>query len=267
MQRVINRLILVFLIFLIAMLTFKIIQSSKIVAAPAVTLQEHKSEINKEQTNIEEIIKNYLLAHPEVIIDSLEQLQQKKIQESGVKAKNYLETNRSDIENSNGMPILGDENGDVTIVAFYDYTCSYCKKGDNNLKDLLKEDDKVKIILRPLPILGDEAKYSAKIALAVNKLFPGKFHNIHDNLMSIKPMNKENVHMLLLENEINIEAVENESESNEIKAILDKNAQMAQSLRIQGVPAYVINAELIPGLLDLDKLKTLINEIREQSGD
>ncbi|MGI4775804.1 MAG: DsbA family protein, partial [Janthinobacterium lividum] len=150
------------------------------------------------------------------------------------------------------------------IVSFYDYNCSYCKKGDKYLSQLLESDSKIKVILKPFPILGEYSMYAAKIALAVYKLEPSKFKAIHEGLMNSSQPTKTMITELLTTEDLDPSKVIEESESQEIKDVINKNFSLAGNLRIQGAPAYIINGKLMPGLLNLNALQQIVSESREQ---
>lgn len=127
----------------------------------------------------------------------------------------------------------------------------------------MQNDSKVKVILRPLPILGDASEYLARIVLAVYKVNPSKFKAVHDELIKIRDVSKESIKELLTENGLNATEIEETADSNEIKDLITQNMKIARSLRIQGVPAYIIDSKLIPGLIDFPQLLNIVKEIRD----
>lgn len=265
MQHIIGKILVIFVVIIGALFIFKTIKAS---STKSVSIEVKQNEELKqcEEERVKKIIEDYLLNTPEIIIQSIENLQRRKVQESEAKVNNYIKDNKIDIENSRNFPIIGNKDSDITIVAFYDYNCSYCKKGDVSLNELLQNDPKVKILLRPLPILGDASEYLAKIALAVYKINPDKFKAVHSELMKLRNVSKETVEELLAKNDLNITEVEEVADSSEIKDLITQNMQIARNLKIQGVPAYVINAKLIPGSVDFPQLLNIVKEIRDSQG-
>lgn len=187
------------------------------------------------------------------------------MQEMEIKTGGYIKDNKSKVEDSLTSPVLGNPNGDVVIATFYDYNCSYCRKGHNFINQLIKLDTGVKVVLKPFPILGDASNYAATIALAVYKTTPSKFQDIHNGLMDLKSITKESVEKLLLVNDLNPEVIAEEINKDEIKNLIDKNVKLAKGLKIQGVPDYIINGKLIAGMVDLDQLQTIVADIRSQN--
>lgn len=266
MQNIIGKILVIFLVIVGALFIFKTIKTSS--TNPVSIEVKQNNDIKKcEEEKVKEIIRDYLLNTPEVIIESIENLQKRKVQESEAKVSNYIKDNKIDIENSQNFPVIGNKDGDVTIVAFYDYACSFCKKGDASLNALLQNDPKVKILLRPLPIPGDASEYLAKIALAVYKINPDKFKAVHSELMKVRNISKETVEEILTKNGLNSAEIEEVADNSEIKDLIAQNMKIARNLKIQGVPAYVINAKLIPGSIDFPQLLNIVKEIRDSKGE
>ncbi|MCC8398365.1 MAG: DsbA family protein [Rickettsia endosymbiont of Labidopullus appendiculatus] len=267
MHSVISKILLIIVVVLIALFAYKTMKTPNAVSATVSinTVEQPLLEKKEAVEKIEQVVKEYLLNNPEVIIQSIEGLQRRKMQEMEIKTGEYIRDNKSDIENSPTSPVLGNPNGDMIIVAFYDYNCGYCKKGSNFINQLIKSDTDVKVVLRLYPLLGDASNYAATIALAVYKTTPDKFQDIHNGLMELKPITKESVEKLLLANDLNLEVIAEEINKGEINNLLDKNIKLAKGLKIQGVPAYVINGKLIAGMMDLEQLQRIITDIRSQN--
>ncbi|KJW02766.1 DSBA-like thioredoxin domain protein [Rickettsia endosymbiont of Ixodes pacificus] len=262
MQHIIGKILVIFVVVIGVLFVFKIMKTYS--TNPVFVEVKQSEDARKcEEERVQEIIKDYLLKTPEIIIESIEGLQKRKVQENETKVNNYLKDNKLGIEDSTSFPVIGNKDGDVTIIAFYDYNCSYCKKGDVSINELLQNDPKVKVILRSLPILGDASEYLARIVLAVYKVNPSKFKAVHDELIKIRDVSKESIKELLTENGLNATEIEEIADSNEIKDLITQNMKIARSLRIQGVPAYIIDSKLIPGLIDFPQLLNIVKEIRD----
>ena len=265
MQKIINRILLLIIVFLLGLLIYKALKPAPSISTPieptVIAKQENEGF---SQEKIELTIKEYLMNNPEVIVDAVEQLQKRKMQEMDLKVSSYINEQKSEIEDGTSSPVIGNASGDITIVTFYDYNCSYCKKGDRNINELLEQDPNVKVILRPFPILGEASIYAAKVALAVNALEPTKFKAVHAGLMRMSPINKDAIESLLASESIDLEKLTAEMDNPEIKNAITKNFELAGHLRIQGAPAYIINGKLMPGLIDVSILKEVVAQIRTE---
>lgn len=213
---------------------------------------------------IEAIVKDYIISHPEDIIASLENMQQKKVQASAAQAREYLQKNRDAIETADTPPVLGGMDADVSIVVFYDYACSFCKKANEFTNEVIKQDQGVKIILRPIAVLGESSILASKVALAVHKISPIKFNMVHNDLMNMRVINESAVKKLMEQHEIDYSLVENELNSYSVKQQVTRNFEFAKGLAIQGTPSYVINGQFVPGMLQVEKLQAIIAQIRSE---
>ncbi len=221
------------------------------------------AELTKDE--VQQVIKDYIIANPELLVQALEGLQTKKIAESTKKATEYIKANKEQIESAESPPVLGNPDGDIVMVAFYDYNCAYCRKANEVENEIIAQDKGIKIVLRPIPILGEKSVYAAKVALAIHKVSPQNFVAIHNELMKIAEINEVNVKAILLKYNIDYSMVENEINSFSVKQILDKNFNLAKELGIKGTPSYIINGNFIPGMIPADKLKGFVAQLRASS--
>jgi protein-disulfide isomerase len=216
------------------------------------------------KAEVQEIVKTYILNNPEAIIESLEEMQKRKIQEMKTKVQSLIQGKKPDLENSTHSPFYGNDKGDIVIVEFYDYNCGYCKKANNILSELIAADTGVKVILKPLPILGETSEYAAKIALAVFNSRPDKFKAFHDDMMNLKSFTKEALIDLCEKHQLEYSNIEDEMDKPEVKAEIQKIRDLAMEIEINGAPAFIINGEPYSGLLEMSRLQDIIKNIRSK---
>ena len=271
MQKIFTNILLGILLILVALFAYKILRKPEIVQTSLNNTQTDEEKVdqrvlNEPKLSEEELntkIHDYILNHPEVLVESLEAMQRKKIEESNKQTVDYLLQNKSNIENDGLPPVFGNKDGDITVVVFYDYNCSFCKQANLITNEILESDTGVKIILRPLPILGGTSMYAAKVALAVHKISEEKFPLVHNEMMKMKPITEEGIKALLVANQIDYQIVENEINSFAIKELVAKNFDLAKNLGIKGAPSYVVNSIFIPGLVDKERFTSIIGELRQ----
>ena len=271
MQKIFTNILLGILLILVVLFAYKILRKPEIVQTSLNNTQPDEEKVdqrvlNEPKLSEEELntkIHDYILNHPEVLVESLEAMQRKKIEESNKQTADYLLQNKSNIENDGLPPVFGNKDGDITVVVFYDYNCSFCKQANLITNEILESDTGVKIILRPLPILGGTSMYATKVALAVHKISEEKFPLIHNEMMKMKPITEEGIKALLVANQIDYQIVENEINSFAIKELVAKNFDLAKNLGIKGAPSYVVNGIFIPGLVDKEKFTSIIGELRQ----
>ena len=271
MQKIFTPILIIIFTLLISLFiykTFKTPESTKVSIIKTLNAEDNKSKdgITEDKLNKEEFdkkIHDYILNNPEILIESIENLQRKKMDDSNKQTTNYLLENKSAVEEEGSPPILGNKDGDITIVVFYDYNCSFCKKANEITNELLANDPKIQVILRPLPILAGTSMYATQIALATHKISEEKFLVIHNEMMKMKPITEEGLKALLLAHDIDYKIVDNEINSFSIKQLIAKNFELAKSLGIKGAPSYVVNGIFIPGLIDKEKFSSIILELRQ----
>lgn len=271
MQKIFNGILLIIFLVLVALFAYKTLRNPEVSKLPVANTLAGSDKITNQATSDpkssdEEFngkIHHYIINHPEVLIESIESMQRKKIEESNKQATDYLLQNRSSIEDEGSPPMFGNKDGDITIVVFYDYNCSFCKQANEIASEILAHDPGAKIVLRPLPILGGTSMYATKIALAVHKISEEKFPLIHNEMIKMNPITEEGVKALLVSNNIDYKIVENELSSFSIKQLIAKNFDLAKSLGIKGAPSYVVNGIFIPGLIDKERFTAIISELRQ----
>lgn len=267
MQKIFSTILIILFLGLVGLFLYKTINKPSIVSASLSNQTQGSSslagldDVSKEALHT--IIRDYIISHPEDIMKSLEVLQNRKMEESAKQVETYIKDNLNDIENGGAPPMMGNENGDIRIVVFYDYNCSFCKKGNDHINKLIKSDNKVKIILRPLPILGENSDYIAKAMLVINKISHDKFIDIHNHLMNMNIITNDALKQIIKSHDIDLSIVENEISSYSINEIIKKNFDLAKNMGIKGAPSYVINGYYAPGLLTEDKFKEIIKELRQ----
>ncbi len=223
--------------------------------------EDGKVMISKQE--IESIVKEYLINNPEIMVTVAEELQRRKIEESSKKADDYIKENIEDVADEGNPPVFGNEKGDITVVLFYDYNCSYCKQANIEINKVLKEDPNVEFVMRPIPILGGSSMYSAKVALALSKISPENFHDIHNDMMKMRPVNQESIKAMVKKYEIDYAILENEINSFSIQKLINNNLELAKNIGLKGAPSQIINGNFIAGMLESDKYHLIFKEIRK----
>ena len=161
-------------------------------------------------------------------------------------------------------PVIGNPDGDVVVVEFFDYRCGYCKKVVNDLRQVVESDGNIRLVMKEFPILGPESQLAARAALASAK--QGRYEEFHFALMTARgQINEASIMAIAEDSGLDIDRLKQDMEGEEIDALLQKNFELAQSLGIRGTPAFVIGDELYPGALDLQSLKALITKARAKS--
>src|SRR6195256_2544626 len=131
--------------------------------------------------DIESIVRNYLIAHPEVLEEAMTELSKRQSAAEAEKHEAGVSKNADAIFNSPRGVTLGNKDGDVTFVEFFDYNCGYCKRAMTDMLDLMKSDSKLKVVLKEFPVLGPGSVEAAQVAVAARMQDPAgrKYLDFH----------------------------------------------------------------------------------------
>ena len=210
---------------------------------------------------IEQVVHDYLLKHPEVLIEALKaaEAQDKQKQEEAGRAA--ILANRKGLLDDPSDPVGSNPKGDVALVEFFDYRCPYCKLVEPWIEAILKDDPKLRIVYKEFPILGKESTFAAHVAFAALK--QGRYEQFHDAMIATKGTITEDV-VLKVAAEAGLDITKAKADMNapEIDQIIKRNYDLSDKLGINGTPSFVIGDVLIPGAVDLAELRKMVAKVR-----
>jgi protein-disulfide isomerase len=213
--------------------------------------------------DIEDIIKNYLVSHPEVLEDAMNELSKRKAAAETQKQEEALNKNADEIFNSPRGVVLGNKDGDVTFVEFFDYNCGYCKHAMADMLDLLKSDHKLKVVLKEFPVLSEGSVEAAKVAVAARMQDPSKYLDFHTKLLGGRgPADKARAMAAAKDAGYDTARLEKDLNSPEVKSTIEENFKLAEDMGLNGTPSYVIGKQIVVGAVGLDGLKEKIGIAR-----
>jgi protein-disulfide isomerase len=217
----------------------------------------------KQQLEIEAMIKDYQMTHPDVIRDAMDELQRRQEAEAAAAQISAIEDNKDALFSSRRQVVLGNPNGDVTLVEFFDYNCTYCKRAHADMVKLIENDKNVKIVLKEFPVLGEGSVEAAQVAAAVNVLAPEKYGEFHDKLINERgQVNGARALAVATEIGLDKEAVKKEMTSDEVRATLQEAFDLGNKLSLSGTPSYVTPKEVVIGAVGYETLKQKLEEAR-----
>jgi protein-disulfide isomerase len=231
-------------------------------APPAASAQSFS---DSQRGDIETIVRNYLLAHPEVLEEAMAELSKRQSAAEAEKHAASVTKNAEAIFNSPRGVIVGNKDGDVTFVEFFDYNCGYCKRAMSDMLDLMKSDPKLKVVLKEFPVLGPGSVEAAQIAVAVRMQDPSgkKYLDFHQKLLNSKGQaDKARALAAAKEAGLDIAKLEKDSVSPEVRATLEENFKLAEDMGMNGTPSYVIGKQVVIGAVGLDSLREKIGVAR-----
>jgi len=217
-----------------------------------------------EQKVLEEAIGKYLRDHPEVIIESLQIWQERQKLAKRDRARELVSAHRAAIYEDPKAPVLGNPDGDVTIVEFFDYRCPYCKRVRPLVMKIVEEDPGVRVIFKEFPILGPDSVVAARAAIASLDQDPEKYFPFHDALMESRAqLTKSRILDMAREVGLDADKLEADMKAAEVDAVILRNRQLGQALGLTGTPSFIIGGEIVRGAIDMETLRALVARARE----
>jgi protein-disulfide isomerase len=216
--------------------------------------------------DIESIIHEYLISHPEVVQEAMAELDKRQAAADAEKRLAVIKENTATIFASPRQVNLGNAQGDVTLVEFFDYNCAFCKRAMTDMLDLIKSDSKLKFVLKEYPVLGEGSVQAAQVAVAVrmqDKSGGKKYLDFHTRLLGARgPADK--AHALVAAKEAGFEPgrIEKDMQSEEVKQTLAEDLRLAEALGLNGTPSYVLPMEVVVGAVGLPALNAKVNVAR-----
>ena len=216
----------------------------------------------EQEKRIESLVRDYLLEHPEILEEAFTRLQQKRQDEARLQAQVALQQNREQLYRDPTSPVLGNPEGDVTVVEFFDYRCGYCKRAFPRVEQLLEEDGNVRLVLKEFPILGPASVYASRAALAARE--QQLYEPFHDALMGWRgDLTREDVLQVAREVGLDVERLQRDMAGPRVSEAIERNMALAEALGVNGTPAFVIGDTLVPGAIEIDALRELVKGARE----
>ena len=211
-----------------------------------------------------EVIRDYLLKNPEVIEEAIGVLRAKRREEERRRAEAAIRENGEALRAHPMSPVSGNPKGDVTMVEFFDYRCGYCKRALPAVTALLKQDANVRVVWKEFPILGPVSVFAARAAMAADR--QGRYYPLHLALMKEPELTERKVLEIAGATGLDMERLGRDMEDPAIRAYLDETRALAQEIGITGTPAFVIGGTLVPGVVDADRMKELVADVRAGGG-
>ena len=214
---------------------------------------------------IERVVHDYLLAHPEVLQEAMSELEKRQSAADAAKHKAAVKEHEQTLFSSPRQVNLGNPQGNVTFVEFFDYNCGYCKRAMDDMLTLLKDDSKLKVVLKEFPVLGPGSVEAAQVATAVRMQDKSgkKYLEFHQKLMGGRGQ-ADKARALAVAKDIGLDMarLEKDLASPEVKASLQESFELATALGLNGTPSYVIGADVVVGAVGLPALQEKINTSR-----
>jgi protein-disulfide isomerase len=215
------------------------------------------------QAEFERRVRDYLMEHPEVIMEMANRLEARQRAEDEAARGKILQDHAEQIFRDPDSPVGGNPEGDVTLVEFFDYNCPYCRQMAPLMVQAETADSRLRIVYKEFPILGPSSVFAAKAALAARK--QAKYAEFHKALMQVRGP-ADGIRTLAVASKIGLDTEQLKSDMQDaaIQALIDRNIALAQALHIDGTPGFVVGDRIFTGAADLKSLQTTIEQARNK---
>ncbi len=203
------------------------------------------------------IIRDYLIHNPEVLREAMTALEQKQKSEEDANRGQVVDRNGQQLFSSPYQATVGNPQGKVALVEFFDYNCGYCKHALDDMARLLKTEPELKIVLKDFPVLGPGSIEAAQVAGAVRNQFKGdKFWQYHVKLLSSRgPVGKAQALAVAKDLGADMDQVARDLDKPDVKAGIQENMALADGLSLTGTPSFVIGKDVVIGAVGYEQLR------------
>ena len=199
-----------------------------------------------------------ILENPQVIMEAVAILKKRESDQATSGTKSI----RLKLESDPGSPNLGNINGDVTVIEFFDYNCGYCRQAGKTIQALIASDPNIRVIFREWPVLGEGSTFAARAVLASAE--QGKYEEFHWALMNGKVRATKTVVMKVARDlGLDIAKLEADMGSQTVDLHLEQSNMLAQNLGFTGTPAFIVGNEKVPGMISFNQISELVAEARD----
>ncbi|WP_267257218.1 DsbA family protein [Coxiella endosymbiont of Ornithodoros maritimus] len=216
--------------------------------------------------DIQSIIHDYLVNHPEVVVEASQAWQKQTEAQQQEHAAKAIKENAKQLFNDPTSPVAGNPQGNVTLVEFFDYQCGYCKAMNSVIQSIVKRNKNLRVVFKELSIFGGQSQYAAKASLAAAK--QRKYYDFHNALLSVDGQLSEQITLKTAEKlGLNLAQLKKEMDNPATQKQLRDNFQLAQSLELAGTPTFVIGNKtlakfgFIPGATSQQNLQKEIDRV------
>lgn len=233
-------------------------------ALPAAALDlSAMSEAEREAFRAE--VRAYLLENPEVLMEAIAVLEERQAEAEIDQDRLRVSENAVELFEDPDSWVGGNPEGDVTIVEFMDYRCSFCRRAHPEVEALIETDGKIRYIVKEFPILGAESVAASRFALATRAVAgDDAYAEVHDRLMTVRgTMEPETFTRVAEELGLDAEAILAAMQDPEIDRVIAENQALAQRLQISGTPSFIFESEMVRGYVPLDAMLGIVQAIRD----
>lgn len=234
----------------------KLLISTAMLVIPFMAVADELTE-----DRIKELVLEAIRENPGIVFEAAQLFEEQQQASQALVAAQVLATERDALERDPNAPVLGNPEGDVTVVEFFDYNCPYCRRVKPHMEALLAADPNVRVVYREWPILGEGSVFAARAALASRN--QGKYDEFHWAMMGLNGRAEEATVIRAAEEiGLNIAQLRRDMTAPEIDEHIQTSMRLSRAIGFSGTPSFVIGDNLAPGLIDADQMISMVNQAR-----
>jgi len=229
--------------------------------ATALTLTSPLAAQTFTKEEIKQLALDAILENPQIVMDAVDLL---RAQEANAKAGAQVQAwqdNKELLTQDTNAPVLGNPDGDITIVEFFDYNCGYCKRAMTAMQAVLENDPNIRVVYREFPILSEGSVYASRAALASRA--QGKYEEFHWALMSARGLDEGSVMQIAEQVGLDIDKLRTDMDSPAVSEHIETTRDVANALQFTGTPSFIIGDEIVGGYIPQEAIVEIIAEQRE----
>lgn len=208
-----------------------------------------KAFTEPEKRSIEQIVREYLIQNPEILIEMSSELERRQAEAQQLSFKAVIARNAEAIFRGQIGIVAGNPKGDVTVVEFFDYNCPYCKRALSTISKLIETDGKIRLVLMELPIFGERSIGAARVAIAAKE--QGKYFEFHSELLKLRGQATEVTALRVAKRlGLDIKRLKQDMARPEVETALNETNKLADILGIQTTPFFLVGDREIQGAPD-----------------
>lgn len=226
--------------------------------ADSLTISDSQREV------FQGIVREYIAANPEIVGNAIEALLQKQQDKKSASVAKVIAENHTLLFSSGRQLVLGNPNGDVTLVEFFDFNCGYCKQVQSDITKILEKDHNLRVVLKEFPILGEGSVEAARVEIAVSIVNQEKAKELHGRLIAERgQINGERALLLAAELGMDVGKLRSMMNEKEITATIEEVRQLGNALSINATPSFVTQKGAFVGAVSLGEIERYVAEMRD----
>lgn len=212
-------------------------------------------------------VRAYLLENPEVLMEAIAVLEQRQADQAAAGDAQLLADNMEALTNDGYSWVGGNPEGDITVVEFMDYHCSFCKRAHPEVAELLAQDGNIRLIMKEYPILGDGSVLASRFAIATKRVAgDDAYRDVNNALMTLRgEFTDASLRALASDQGLDADAIMAGMDDPEVKRIIAQNRALGQRMNINGTPTFVIGGQMVRGYVPLDGMQQIVAALRDES--